>query len=81
MRERKCTSVLEILCNTKVTERGAKSDLLLELIAYVASSVDLLERQQLSEAELYSFQAALTLLAKAIKQDPLQYNKLNNTYM
>ena len=78
-REPRCSQVIEILQKSEV--QNSESDYLSELIAYMANIIDPLCRQQLNDREIKIVNAVLTIFAKAIKQNPLSYMKLNNAYM
>ena len=79
--EPKGTSVMEMLNNTKTQAEGTDSNLLTELLAYFSSQMTPLEQQRLDQDEFLMIETVLILFAKVIKQDPLQYNRLNNVFM
>lgn len=69
---------MELLYNTKVKQ---DSDLLSELIAYLVSQITPLDQQCLDENEFKMVESVLILFSKVIKQNAVEYIKLNQAYL
>lgn len=73
--ERRGTSIVTMLRNTKVRDEAAgemevgDSNLLIELIALVSTQITSMEQQTMNEDEYVMVERVLTLFAKVIKQD------------
>lgn len=80
-REPKGTSVVEMLEKTKIKDGPVDSNLLAEMIAFLSSQNGPLENQHLDTEEFHMVECILKVFAKVIKQDPLQYTRLNHVYM
>ena len=73
--------VVDMLQNTDVKQQNADSNLLVELLAFLATQLQPMENMHLDEQEFAMIDSILTFFAKVLKQDAFMYTHLNDMLM